>query len=222
MLREYAKNSDFLNRCCMGMFERIAYDCHAPQCLYQLSLFDLINKIHKDPLSRCIMNILDDKSITQKRSIDDLYASNYSAEDMLAFFRQLIKKFFIQAKTNTKLFLEVLFFKDKRIVYELGEESNGYQPLDSGSNKNGTKRKIAWTQEEEDELKSLFEKFKGKFENKDENDKEAESNNNEEDLGEIDENADLIDLIMMNIKDGSRRRRELCVQLVNMKYLMQI
>ena len=27
MLGEYAKNSDFLNRCCMSMFERIAYEC---------------------------------------------------------------------------------------------------------------------------------------------------------------------------------------------------
>lgn len=62
MLNEYAKNSDFLNRCCMNMFERIAYECKAPQCLYQLSLFVLINKIYKDPLSRCMMNIMDKRN----------------------------------------------------------------------------------------------------------------------------------------------------------------
>lgn len=62
MLGEYAKNSDFLNRCCMSMFERIAYECKAPQCLYQLSLFSLINRIYKDPLSRCIMSITDNAS----------------------------------------------------------------------------------------------------------------------------------------------------------------
>lgn len=83
MMSEYSKNSDFLNRCCMNMFERIAYECHAPQCLYQLSLFNLINNIYKDPLSRCTMNILDN---TQQRSIDNIYASSYSTEDMFAFF----------------------------------------------------------------------------------------------------------------------------------------
>jgi timeless len=219
MLGEYGKNSDFLNRCCMGMFERIAYECHAPQCLYQLSLFNLINKIHKDPMSRCIMNILDNKASTQKRSIDDLYASSYSAEDMLAFFRQLLKKFFTQVKTNPKLYAEVLFFKDKRIVFELGEESNGYQPLDSGTNKNGKHRKVAWNEEEQEELKSLFEKYRVRFEKKndDENNHDGEIESSSNESSQQDENADLIDLIMLNIKDGSRQRREICVQLFNMK-----
>jgi len=96
MLGEYSKNSDFLNRCCMSMFERIAYECNATPCLYQLSLFNLINTMYKDPLSRCIMDIVDPSS--QKTSIDNLYASVYSTEDMFAFFRQLMSKFFEQAK----------------------------------------------------------------------------------------------------------------------------
>lgn len=66
MLNEYSKNSDFLNRCCMNMFERIAYECKAPQCLYQLSLFVLINKIFKDPLSRCLMNIMENRTVNQR------------------------------------------------------------------------------------------------------------------------------------------------------------
>ena len=216
MMSQYAKNSDFLNRCCMGMFERIAYECHAPQCLYQLSLFNLINKIHKDPLSRCIMNILDDKPTTQKKAIDNLYASNYSAEDMLAFFRHLMKKFFEQAKLNRTLFLEVLFFKDRRIIYELGEESNGYQPLYSAG-PHTKQRKVAWSQDEQDELKGLFEKYRGKFEKSENGDEDSNMNGDEEDGSQVDENADLIDLIMMHIKDGSRHRRDICLQLANMK-----
>lgn len=66
MLGEYAKNSDFINRCCMNMFERIAFECKCPQHLYQLSLFTLINKIYKDPLSRCMMNILDTNNKHQR------------------------------------------------------------------------------------------------------------------------------------------------------------
>ena len=84
------------------------------------------------------MNILG--SNTQKRSIDDLYASSYSTEDMFAFFRQLIEKFFEQAKKNNKLFLEILFFKEKKTLYCLGEESTGYDPMFEPSN-NGKKEK---------------------------------------------------------------------------------
>ncbi len=153
MLGEYTKNSDFLNRCCMSMFERIAYECHATPCLYQLSLFNLINVMYKDPLSRCTMDILD---TSQKKSIDDIYASTYSTEDMFAFFRQLVKKFMEQAKSNDKLFLEVLFFKEKKVIYSLGEDNGGYEALKDLDKK---QKKVAWTQEEQDELKRLYEKI---------------------------------------------------------------
>ena len=66
------------------------------------------------------MNILG--SNTQKRSIDDLYASSYSTEDMFTFFRQLIEKFFEQAK---KIINFLLFFKEKKTLYFLDEESPG-------------------------------------------------------------------------------------------------
>lgn len=144
----------------MNMFERIAYECHAPQCLYQLSLFHLINKLYKDPMSRCIMNIMDTNSQaaqTNQSALSQIYSSTYSSEDMFAFFRQLIFKFFEQTKLNDKLFLELMFFKDKKIVFELGEESTGYQPIEQ--KKNGNKRTVAWTQEEQDELKQLFDKY---------------------------------------------------------------
>lgn len=211
MLGEYAKNTDFLNRCCMSMFERIAYECHAPQCLYQLSLFNLINKIYKDPMSRCCMNIIE-KS-TQKRSIDDLYASSYSTEDMFAFFRQLLAKFFEQTTKNPLLYLEILFFKDKKIVFELGEESTGYQSM-TADKANGKNRKIAWTQEEQDELKSLFERFKKRFEVRDDDE------NLDDDIQDVyeaknEDAGDIIDLIMLNIKDGNRKRKDLCNQLAN-------
>jgi hypothetical protein len=156
MLGEYTKNSDFVNRCCMSMFERIAYECHAPQCLYQLSLFNLINKLFKDPMSRCMMNIMDDRRHAST-AMSQIYASTYSSEDMFVFFRKLISKFFEQAHKNPKLYLEVLFFKDKRILHELGEDSNGYEVTHEAAST--SKKKVAWTQEEQDELKDLFERL---------------------------------------------------------------
>ena len=204
MLGEYAKNSDFLNRCCMIMFERIAYDCHAFQCLYQLSLFYLVNRMYKDPMSRSIMNIMQlsssSGSYCTQRSIDCLYASTYSSEDMFAFFRQLVAKFVEQSRKNEKIFLELLLFKDKKMIYCLGEEGEGYAAL--GQNV-GVGKKVAWTQEERDELKELFERFKIKFEKMRNEDEERVQ-------------GDLIDQIMLHIKDGARKRREICVQLVNL------
>ena len=47
---------------------------------------------------------------------------------MLSFFRSLLRSFFDQVEKNPKLYLEVLFFKDKKIIFELGEDSAGYQP----------------------------------------------------------------------------------------------
>ena len=156
--------------------------------------------MYKDPLSRCIMDIVDSSS--QKTSIDNLYASVYSTEDMFAFFRQLMGKFFEQAKKNDKLFLELLFFKEKKTIFCLGEESGGYDMLKI--DENNSKKKVAWTQDEQDELKELFDKFKPKFENPD----------CEDPAGPFD--GDLIDQIMMNISDGMKKRRDICNQLVNM------
>ena len=211
MLGEYEKNSDFLNRCCMSFLERIAYQCQTPQCLYQLSFFNLINKIYKDPMSRCCMNII--QKNTQKKSIDDLYDSTYSTEDMFAFFRKILSKFFEQTTKNPLMFLEILFFKDKKVLYELGEEYSGYKNLNTEA-ANGKNRKIAWTQEEQDELKELFEKYKRRFEaNDDENyedDIEDVINIKNQDAG------DIIDLIMLNIKDGNRKRKDICTQLANL------
>ena len=98
------------------------------------------------------MDIVDSSS--QKTSIDNLYASVYSTEDMFAFFRQLMGKFFEQAKKNDKLFLELLFFKEKKTIFCLGEESGGYEMLKT--DENNSKKKVAWTQEEQDELKVLL------------------------------------------------------------------
>lgn len=197
MLGEYAKNSDFLNRCCMNMFERIAYECHSTPCLYQLSLFNLINIIYKDPMSRCCMDILGATSTQKKNSIDDIWASAYSAEDMFAFFRQLLAKFFEQTKNNDKLFIEVLFFKEKKILFSLGEDGGGYEAI-ANEEKQKEKKRCAWTQEDQDELKEFYEKFTNDDDNTEKNPAEG----------------DIIDKLMLNINQD-RKRREICNQLVN-------
>ncbi len=190
------------------MFERIAYDCHAPQCLYQLSLFHLMNKLYKDPMSRCMMNIMDNN----KYASSQIYASTYTSEDMFVFFRQLIGKFFEQAQANNILYTEILFFKDKKILMALGEENTNYkEAYETVQSTNGNKRKIAWTEEENEELKTLFDKFKKRFNDDDDEEEDiTDFKENEQDAG------DIIDLILLNIRDGTRKRRDICVQLANL------
>lgn len=103
----------------------------------------------------------------------------------------------------------------------MGEESTGYQALNAGSNNNGKNKRIAWTQDEQDELKDLFDKYKSRFENKNTNEDENE-NDQDEAEAELEvpdedekEAGDIIDLIMLKINDGSRKRKDLCNQLVN-------
>lgn len=135
---------------------------------------------------------------------------------MFVFFRSLLKSFFAQTLKNPKLYMEVLFFKDKKVVLELGEDSEGYRPYETKSDKK--KKRVAWPEEEQDELKKLFEKFKRKFEPR-ENDDDAEEHEadeeEEEDQQKYQGNEDLIDLIMINLKEDGHSRRDICAQLVN-------
>lgn len=214
-LSEYHSNSDFLNRCCMNMFERISYECHAPQCLYQLSLFNLINKIYKDPLSRCMMDIADPNKVGSNQNDLLFGCSSYTVEDMFSFFRQLLKKFFEQTTKNPKLFLEVLFFKDKKIITELAEDSEGYTNI----NVNNSKKASLWTDDEELELKQLYERFKSKKNEENENDQNPE---NPDPILEKYPNADLIDLIMLTLKNDTHSRREVINKLVNIRCIESI
>jgi len=116
-----------------------------------------------------------------------------------------------QAQKNDKLFLEILFFKEKKTVFYLGEE-NGYEQMFAKEPTNGKKRKVAWTQEEQDELKELFEKFKPRFGRKT---AEADDENDSFNQVEQEVSGDLVDQIMLHIQDGSRKRRDICNQLVN-------
>ena len=100
------------------------------------------------------------------------------------------------------------------MIFCLGEETTGYEPMFAEPT-NNKKRKVAWTEEERTELKELFEKYQPKFEKTD--DDEINQFLSEEKL-----EGDLIDQIMLHIKDGSRKRRDLCNQLVNLGFVKSI
>ena len=65
----------------------------------------------------------------------------------------------------------------------------------------------------------LFEKFKLKYEKREKGDNENDREKEEEEENDEDPNmklnGDIVDMIMLNIKDGSRHRREISTQLVN-------
>ncbi|XP_021003037.2 protein timeless homolog [Parasteatoda tepidariorum] len=69
-------------------------------------------------------------------------------KEFFRFGKFIMRKFFETAEKNKKAFVEILFWKGTREAYELEE---GYGEAENRSNK------IAWTEDEEEELKYLFE-----------------------------------------------------------------
>lgn len=61
----------------------------------------------------------------------------------------IIRKFTDVAKKNNKVFMELLFWKDLKVAYEIEE---GY-----GADQN--KKTFNWTEEQEDELHRLHEEY---------------------------------------------------------------
>ena len=52
ILRTYASNTPFLNHCVIRMFYRICVECQHPGMLFQMSLFRILQKFHRDPMAK--------------------------------------------------------------------------------------------------------------------------------------------------------------------------
>ncbi|XP_065210655.1 protein timeless homolog [Planococcus citri] len=94
----------------------------------------------------------------------------------------IVRKFIEVAKKNDKVYMELLFWKGHKEAYEIEE---GYGSLASANS-----GKVAWTEEQEDELRRLSAEY--------ENDKPSE---------------DMVDWIHRNLIDQSRSRKSLMKKL---------
>lgn len=111
-----------------------------------------------------------------------------SSQKMFEFFQELLKKFFDAQQENAKMVLELLHFKNSRYMSEM---------INGPKEKSLVKAKC-WTTEEDEELKNLFDALKS---NEDENKFER---------------GDMVDNIMIKIKDGTRSRRDITNQLLKL------
>ncbi|XP_067361897.1 protein timeless homolog isoform X2 [Channa argus] len=125
LLKSYSKNTPHTNHCIIRMLHRLAVDLKMDALLFQLSVFNLFNKILSDPA-----------------------AAAY--KELVTFTKYVLNRFFSLAAQNNKAYVELLFWKNARAVREVTE----------GYSKEGEEKKPAWTEEEEEELRKLYEEHR--------------------------------------------------------------
>ncbi|XP_070815087.1 protein timeless homolog [Chaetodon trifascialis] len=125
LLKSYSKNTPHTNHCIARMLHRLAVNLKMDALLYQLSVFNLLNKILSDPA-----------------------AAAY--KELVTFAKYVLNRFFSLAAQNNKAYVELLFWKNVGAVREMTE----------GYSKDGEGKKPTWTEEEEEELRKLYEEHR--------------------------------------------------------------
>ncbi|KAG7494069.1 hypothetical protein JOB18_022312 [Solea senegalensis] len=157
LLKSYTKNSPHTNHCIARMLHRLAVDLKMDALLFQLSVFNLFNKILSDPA-----------------------AAAY--RELVTFAKFVLKRFFSLATKNKKAYIELLFWKNVGAVREMTE----------GYSKDGEEKKPNWTEEEEEELRKLYEEHQHS------------------------EVPDIVETLLPLLSSRERTRRQVVTQLVRM------
>ncbi|XP_069762514.1 protein timeless homolog [Narcine bancroftii] len=123
--------------------------------------------------------------------LEDPAASAY--QELVKFSRYVLNRFFILAANNSKAFVELLFWKNIATIREMTE---GYRK-DEESVTN--KRAPTWSSDEEQELETLYLKFKNE-----------------------DGDKDVIDHIMEHLKNETRTRKQIAAKLVQLNLVNSI
>ena len=168
LLQHYQTNTKHTNHCILKMFHRLAWDCKLPAIFFQASLFIVFLKAMQDPLRQ----------------------SSESPREIARFGKYIMRQLYKVAEVNPKVFVELLFWKTNKEALEI---ECGYGEQEAGK----AAAKLAWTEEEDDELKILYE--------------EAEQMPAEE-RGE----NDIVDLIMDRLISRTRTRRTVIRKLRDM------
>lgn len=169
LLKHYQDNSAHTNHCIVKMLHRISYDLKMEGLLFQLSVFHLFNHIFSDPAA-------------------GIY------KELVTFAKYVVNKFFALASTNSKAFVELLFWKNTAVVVDMAE---GYQNTKQGITGAKSKR-VRWTPEEETQLRDLYLQFK--------------------EMQDVD--VDIIDNILAHLKTpNTKTRRQVILHLVEMNLI---
>ncbi|KAM9408632.1 protein timeless homolog [Pholidichthys leucotaenia] len=112
--------------------------------------------------------------------LNDPAAAAY--QELVTFGKYLLRHFFLLAAQNNKAYVELLFWKNVGAVREMTE----------GYSKDGEGKKQAWTEEEEEELRKLYEEHR--------------------DSGV----PDIVETLLLSLSNSTRTRRQVVTQLVCM------
>ncbi|XP_067022608.1 protein timeless homolog [Acropora muricata] len=118
-----------------------------------------------------------------QKILSDPAASHY--KEIVKFSRYIVAKFFEKLPKNPVLLAELVIWKTAKDCYEIEE---GYGSLEFRSKSTNV---AAWTFEEEEDLRQLYERYKG--------------------------SDDLVDTIMENMSSDTKSRRQIMKKLVLMK-----
>ncbi|XP_058869268.1 protein timeless homolog isoform X2 [Acipenser ruthenus] len=164
LLKSYHQNSSHTNHCIVRMLHRIAYDLKMEPLLFQLSVFCVFNRILGDP------------------------AAAAAYKELVTFAKFVLSRFFTLATRNDKAYVELLFWKNVGTVREMTE---GYRkPGEEDSD--GSKKRVTWTEEEEEELRQLYMQHCKA------------------------EDADVIESLLPRLQNPNRTRRQVANHLVQM------
>nr|XP_061814353.1 protein timeless homolog [Nerophis lumbriciformis] len=112
--------------------------------------------------------------------LSDPAASAY--KELVTFAKYVLSRFFALAATNNKVFVELLFWKNVGAVREITE----------GYGNDGAEKMPAWTEEEEQELRNLYEEHRHS------------------------EVPDIVETLLSLLSNSTRTRRQVVVQMVRM------
>ncbi|XP_075880602.1 protein timeless homolog [Nelusetta ayraudi] len=157
LLKSYSKNTAHTNHCIARMLHRLAFGLKMDALLFQLSVFQLFNKILNDPA-----------------------AAAYG--ELVTFAKFVINRFFAVAAKNNKAYVELLFWKNVTAAHEMTE---GYVS-------EGVTKSPAWTEEEEEELRRLYEEHRHS------------------------EVPDIVETLLPLLSNSNRTRRQVVTQLVHL------
>ena len=158
LLKSYGTNSAHTNRCIIKLFHRLAWDSKMPAIFFQSSLFITFHEAMTDPARK----------------------ANEIIGEIVKFAKYIVRQFFKVAETNPKVFMEILFWKNSKEAVDI---ECGYDVPQTTKS-----AQAIWSEEEDDEIMRLYEEFKNKEMNPD-------------------EDKDVVDLILANLIREDRTRR---------------
>ncbi|KAG7218478.1 hypothetical protein INR49_009355 [Caranx melampygus] len=134
--------------------------------------------------NHCIVRMLHRLAVDLKMDalLYQLSVFNIFNKELVTFAKYVLNRFFSVAAQNNKAYVELLFWKNVGAVREMTE----------GYSKEGEGKKPAWTEEEEEELRRLYEEHRDS------------------------EVPDIVETLLPLLSNSSRTRRQVVTQLVHL------